>query len=251
LRTTPLVLALVGAIAGPAQSQTPADTLVTVFGFPQRTDSGTWRLILPEPLPAAGHRLSVLSARAPGDAGGWRKLEARFVEVVGRLSLPGGAPERAELAIVRFREIEPPGTSHRSIELSFSQQAVVTLAAIPVRFGWWLPNDRPSGVQPLLMYTIYNHGQTALDVMLPTNDALCMVVRAEEEPKGRGYLWHTSLPAPTRTGAHITVRLGALYRGFVPIPLQAAPFPGRYRAQVTVCGIPDYQVETAFEVHAP
>lgn len=251
LRVTLLSLALLGSGIGPPRGQTPADTLLTVFGFLHRADSGAWQLLLPEPVRAAGHRIVQLTVRARGDAAGWPKMAERYVEAVGRLSVPGDAPERAELTVARLREIEPPGATRNTVQLSFAQLAVVTLAAIPVRFGWRLPDGQPSGVQPLLMFSIYNHGQTELDVMLPTNDALCIRVRAEGASPDNGRGWHTTLPAPTRTGVRIVIRLGGLYRQFIPIPREAAPSAGRYRAHVALCGVPDYQVETAFEVVAP
>src|SRR5256886_9351031 len=50
----------------------------------------------------------------------------------------------------------PPGTQRSTVQLSFSQLAVVTLAVIPNRFAWRAGDGQPTGVQPLLMYTVYN-----------------------------------------------------------------------------------------------
>src|SRR2546430_16434701 len=75
----------------------------------------------------------------------------------------------------------PPGTQRSTVQLSFSQLAVVTLAVIPNRFAWRAGDGQPTGVQPLLMYTVYNHGQTQLDFMLPTNDVVCVGVQRSEE----------------------------------------------------------------------
>jgi hypothetical protein len=233
------------AAVSPCCAQTPPDTVVTVYGFLQSGDSGRWSLLLPQPVLAAGRRIGMLAAP---DAARWPRMDGRFVEAVGRVTL-APTPEGAGIAIQQLRELEPPGTQRTTVQLSFSQSAVVTLAAIPNRFAWRGGDGQPTGVQPLLMYTVYNHGQTELDFTLPTNDVVCVRVRREGQGDGGG--WHTSLPARTANRERIVIRLGGLFRHFFAIPPDAAPVPGRYVAHVTLCGVPDYQVETPFEVVNP
>ncbi len=237
-------IALLVVLAGSA-AQAPQDSTITVHGFLQPDDSGRWTLLLPDPVPVAGRPFGVLAA--VGDAARWARVRDRFVEVVGRVRL-GGSP-RPVMAIERLREIEPPGTGRTAVDLSFNQRAVVTLAAIPNRFAWRLKDGQPSGVQPLLMFTVHNEGQTDIDFLLPTNDALCARVRASAG--ARETTWQTSLPAPSRQGVRVVIRLGAVYQQFVPIPADAAPTPGRYDADVTLCGMPDYHGATTFEVRSP
>src|SRR5256886_17616805 len=142
----------------------------------------------------------------------------------------------------------PPGTQRSTVQLSFSQLAVVTLAVIPNRFAWRAGDGQPTGVQPLLMYTVYNHGQTQLDFMLPTNDVVCVGVQRQD---GLGSAWRTSLPAPTRNRERIVIRLGGRFLRFIAMPSRAAPVAGRYVANVTLCGVAEYKVEAPFEVVTP
>ena len=246
-----IAFALLTAPVRPCAAQTGSDTAVTVYGFLQADDSGRWSLLLPQPVTAAGRRIGVLAA---ADAGArWQRMDGRFVEATGRVTLSSAVPGGAGIAIERLRELEPPGTRRTTVQLSFSQLAVVTLAAIPNRFAWRADDGQPTGVQPLLMYTVYNHGQTQLDFMLPTNDVVCVRVQREKDRGGGGDTggWHTSLPASTGNRERIVIRLGGLFRRFIPIPPDAAPVAGRYVANVTLCGVADYQVETPFEVVPP
>ncbi len=246
MRRGSIAFVLLTAAVSPCGAQTPQDTVVTVYGFLQTGDSGRWSLLLPQPVLAAGRRIGLLAAP---DAARWSRMDGRFVEAVGRVTLSPTAPEGAGIAIEHLRALEPPGTQRTTVQLSFSQLAVVTLAAIPNRFAWRAGDGQPTGVQPLLMYTVYNHGQTELDFMLPTNDVVCVRVRREGQGDEGG--WHTSLPAPTANRERIVIRLGGLFRRFIAIPPDAAPVAGRYVAHVTLCGVADYQVETPFEVVNP
>jgi hypothetical protein len=239
MRRGSVAFVLLTAAVSPCCAQQSQDTVVTVYGFLQTRDSGRWTLLLPQPMLAAGRRIGLLAAP---DAARWPRMDGRFVEAVGRVKGTG-------IAITHLRELEPPGTQRTTVQLSFSQLAVVTLAAIPNRFAWRAGDGQPTGVQPLLMYTVYNHGQTELDFMLPTNDVVCVGVRREGQGDEGG--WHTSLPAPTANRERIMIRLGGLFRRFIAIPPDAAPVAGRYVAHVTLCGVADYQVEAPFEVVNP
>ena len=246
MRRGAITFTLLAAAVGPSAAQTRSDTVVTVQGFLQPGDSGRWSLLLPQPATVAGRRIGRLAA---GDAGArWPRMEGRLLEAVGRVTVAAAGPGEAAIAIDHLRELEPPGTQRNTVQLSFSQLAVVTLAAIPNRFAWRGDDGQATGVQPLLMYTVYNHGQTQLDFMLPTNDVVCVGVQRQD---GLGSAWRTSLPAPTRNRERIVIRLGGLLRRFIAIPPEAAPVAGRYIANVTLCGVADYQVETSFEVVNP
>jgi hypothetical protein len=235
-----LAVALLAVFVTPCFAQTRSDTAVTVYGFLQAGDSGRWSLLLPQPVSAAGGHVGRLAV--PDAATRWPRMDGRFVEATGRVT-------GTSMAIEHLRELDPPGTQRSTVQLSFSQLAVVTLAATPNRFAWRVADGQPSGVQPLLMYTVYNHGQTQLDFMLPTNDVVCVRVRREGGSDDGG--WHTSLPAPGANPERLVIRLGGLFRRFIAIPPDAAPVAGRYVAHVTLCGVADYQVETAFEVVNP
>jgi len=234
-----LALALLVCVAVRSAGQARPDTVVTLYGLLETGEASGWVLLLPDPVVVGQYRANQLSAR--GDDARWRRLEHHFVRAVGRVQLP-----QALIAIERLQEVEPPGISRAEVHLSFNQTAVVTLAAIPNRFAWRLRDGKDSGVQPLLVYTILNHGLSELDFMLPTNEVLCARVRRAGDEAG----WRTSLPAPIRNQERIVIRLGGVYRQFVPIPPEAAPRPGRYIAHATLCGVADYGVETQFEVGA-
>jgi len=243
-----LALMPLGAAVRPCAAQALMDTAVTIHGFFQPADSAGWLLILPEPVSVSGQRIYQMTI-AELDPRSSRMAD-HFVEVVGHVRVVQGASDRALMAIQRLREIEPHGTSRRTVRLSFSQAAILTLAAIPDRFAWRGADGQPTGVQPLLMYTLYNHGESDLDFMLPNQEVLCGVVRREHAGNGdQG--WRTSLPAPSGAGNHMLIRLGGLFRRFVSLPPDAAPVAGRYVAQVALCAIPDYAVEATFEVRNP
>jgi hypothetical protein len=242
VRSVRLALALLASVALRSAGQARPDTAVTVHGFLESADSGGWGLVLPDPLVVDGRRVNLLTAR--GDDARWPRMRHRFVRAVGRVEL---ASAKALMQVERLQEAEPEGARRATVHLSFNQTAVVMLAAIPNRFAWRLSDGRGSGVQPMLMYTILNHGQTEIDFRLPTNEILCARVRRAGDAEG----WSTALPSPTHNQERIVIRLGGVYRHFVPIPPEAAPAPGRYVAHVTLCGIADYGVETPFEVGTP
>lgn len=198
--------------------------------------------MLPQPLTVQGRRVNLLSVR--GGAPRLARLEERFVRAAGRVAL---LSRGAVIDGAAMEEAEPDGTGRTDVHLSFNQSAIVKLSAIPNRIVWRLADGQPSGVQPLLMYSILNLGQTSIEFMFRTNDVLCVEVQGQSA----GEPWRTSLPAPTRNQERIVIRLGSVYRHFVTIPPEAAPAPGRYTARVTMCGVPDYAVETQFEVRAP
>jgi hypothetical protein len=198
--------------------------------------------MLPQPVNLAGRRVNLLTAR--GNTGPYSKLQDRYVKAVGRVRV---APAETAFEATHVQEVEPEGTGRTEIHPSFNQSAIITLSAIPNRFVWRLPDGQSSGVQPLLMYTILNHGQSELDFMFRTNEVLCVEVR----PQGGGESWRLALPAPTRSQEQIVIRLGGVYRQFIPVPADAAPTPGRYTARVTLCGIADYTAETQLVVQSP
>lgn len=241
-RATGLLAALLAAAAAPSPGQAGADTIITAEGFVERTDSGGWEIMLPQPLTLAGRRVSLLTAR--GNVGPYPRLQDRYVKAVGRVRL---APDEAAFDVTHVQEVEPEGTGRSEIHPSFNQTAIITLSAIPNRFAWRLPDGQSSGVQPMLMYTVLNHGQSELDFLFRTNDVLCVEVR----PTGAGGPWQISIPAPTRNQERIVIRLGGVYRQFIPLPADAMPTPGRYTARVTLCGIADYTAETQLVVNSP
>lgn len=228
--------------ATPSPGQAAVDTSITAEGFVERSESGLWEIMLPQPLTLGGRLVSLLTAR--GNVGPYARLQDRYVKAVGRVWL---APHEAAFEVAHVEEVQPAGTGRSEIHPSFNQSAIITLSAIPNRFAWRLPDGQSSGVQPLLMYGILNHGQSELDFLFRTNDVVCVEVR----PQDGGEPWQIALPAPTRNQERIVIRLGGVYRQFIPLPADAAPKAGRYTARVTLCGIADYAAETQLVVEAP
>jgi hypothetical protein len=228
--------------ATPSPGQAAVDTSITAEGFVERTEAGVWAIMLPQPLTLGGRRVNLLTAR--GNVGPYARLQDRYVKAIGRVWL---APDEAAFEVAHLEEVQPDGTGRSEIHPSFNQSAIITLSAIPNRFAWRLPDGQSSGVQPLLVYGILNHGQSELDFLFRTNDVVCVEVR----PRNGGEPWQITLPAPTRNQERITVRLGGVYRQYIPLPADAAPKPGRYTARVTLCGIADYTAETQLVVEAP
>lgn len=234
-----IALLAVSAARSVAQS---SDTVVTALGFVEHGDSGGWAILLPQPVTVASRRVGLLTAS--GNLAPYSKLQDRYVKAVGRLRLTADA---AAFDATHVEEVQPEGTDRREIHPSFNQSAIITLSAIPNRFAWRLPDGQASGVQPLLMYTILNHGQSELDFLFQTNDVLCVEVRRQSGASS----WQIALPAPNRSQERILIRLGGVYRQFVQIPPDAAPTPGAYIARVTLCGIADYVAETQLVIERP
>src|SRR5207244_6515435 len=83
-RIVPL-LGLLAAGVGRAPAQASSDTTVTAEGFVERTDSGGWEIMLPQPLTVAGRQVNLLTAR--GKVGPYSRLQDRYVRAVGRVRL--------------------------------------------------------------------------------------------------------------------------------------------------------------------
>lgn len=231
-----------GAATARAQATPAQDVSITVRGFLRFGGSPPgWILVLPEPVALPGYRTSVLTVT--GDPARWTRFRDRYVEVGGRASRPPGSPTAA-LALDRVHDAEPAGTVRRDIQPSLTRAARLIFSIVPSRFAWRTAEGQPTGVQPVLVYSIVNHGQTSLEFMLPSNELVCIAVTPEWGAAG----WEHTTQAPAPTPQRIVIELGSVYRETVTIPEAAARAPGRYTVRATLCGVADYVMETEFEV---
>lgn len=218
------------------------DTTVRLTGLirmPGDTGSTQASLWLPYPVAVASGRVRAVAL--PGDAGRWSRYADRYVEAEGHILPP------ATLSVTHIREVKLPGEGRRQVDPSFTQHATVTLAIVPQRVQWQDSAGRPTGVSAVAYYTIRNQGNTPLVFMFSTTDILCMAVTPAGSSDARWRDgWH-----PTRVSERVNVEMGAVVHYIAPLPERAAPAPGRYTAHASLCGNPDYEVTTEFEVVSP
>jgi len=237
------MLSWLGLVAGLLCTAAPNDTTVTVRGILQlQLDSAGHlsraALFLPEPISLEGRPVGTLVVS--GDPSRWRRYDSHYVEVTGAVN--SSAPGGALLYPTRVREVEPEGTVGKTVSLSFSQRALVSLAVLPRRFAWQA-EGRPSGVTPVALFRIGNHGEAELEFAFASNEFVCVEALSAEGDVLWDYRWRYPA-ADTR----LTVRVGTVFRATVPLPREALPVPGRYTVRASLCGVPDYRTEMTVEV---
>lgn len=237
------MLSMLGVVAGLLFAAEPNDTTISVRGILQlQLDSAGHpsraTLFLPEPIALDGHALGTLVFS--GQASGWRRYDGHYVEATGAVNplAPGGPL----LYPTRVREVEPEGTVGKTVSLSLSQRALVSLAVLPRRFAWQAAGG-PSGVTPVALFRIGNHGEAELEFEFASNEFVCVEVVSAAGDVVWDYRWRYPA-ADTR----LTVRVGMVFWATVPLPHEALPAPGRYTVRASLCGVPDYRTETTIEV---
>jgi hypothetical protein len=232
------------SLATVAAQATP-DTGVIVYGFLQHEPAGAWTIVVPQSFEVGGVRTFVLQLQ--GKASRWSQFLDRYVAVRGRVPLVAAGPARDFLAIVveEMKEVEPPGTARKRLDRDLTLHAEITLAVIPNRIAWNDRSGRPTGVNPVLLYSIQNQRQAPIAFRLPTNDLLCVTVLTDE---GVTRWEHTTQARPPDPRVFVVTRGGA-YRDAVQLPQVAAAKPGRYVARVGVCQVDGYDITVEFEVY--
>ncbi len=229
--------------AGLLTARVPVDTTITVRGILQLQLDSAGRppraiIVVPVPIVLEGHSVNALVIQ--GDATRWRRYDSHYVQATGAVSAPG--PEGVPFYPQRVREVEPEGSVGKTVSLSFSQRALLSLAVLPPRFAWQV-EGRPSGVTPVALFRIGNHGETELQFEFASNEFVCVSVLSADGGEVWSYQWRYPA-ADTR----LTVRVGTVFWAMVPLPRDALPDPGRYAVRASLCGVPDYQTETTVEV---
>lgn len=240
MRPMALVFALYASAAS-ATAQTAPDTTVTIQGFVQRNaDSGTWTIVVPLALELGRHRTFVLPIE--GKSGRWSRFVDRYVEATGRVSL--AEPIRLGIGVEAMREVEAPGTSHRIFDRGLTIHAEITLAAIPRRFAWRDERGAPTGVNPMLLYTVTNRRQAPIRFVVHRNQMLCVTITSLDGTMQ----WDLATEARYPSAQRLFLQRGGSYREGVHLPVEAAPKQGRYMARATLCAAPEYEITTEFEV---
>jgi len=222
-------------------AQAAGDTTITARGIVQSKG-----LFLPSPLLVRGVRIGWLDF--DGDTHGITTYENRLVEATGtlRFRTDTAGAVIADLVDPRAKERDPSGMVRRDVQLSFTQRAVVTLAVEPSRFAWRDSSSRASGVRPMLLFTLVNHGDVPIQMSFPRYEVICVRVRAVETGgAGRSDTSWTVLMPGVR---NISLVMRQRFQEIVELPPRAAPTAGRYRARVELCSGSTYGADVFFDV---
>lgn len=239
MHKTLLILALVTALGRAAPAQQSADTTVTVQGFVQE-DVGTakWAIVTPFPVATLGANTYVVALVGTGSR--WLAFASRYVAASGRITRsPAGD---LTLDVQNIKEVDPPGTTHRIYDRGITRHARISLTVVPNRFAWTDSAGRPTGVNPVMLYTIKNDRSGALFVIIRTNDLACLSVQ------GSVSAWDSTTKAPVPNYGRFVIQHGGEFRQAFQLPPQATPRPGRYVAHAGICEVDDYDISTEFEV---
>ena len=243
MRATLWLLAVLGRVSLAAQVAT--DTTVTVTGILKAAPAGPsrWGLFLPAPLVVRGARLNWLVIE--GEVRNIDNYRDRFVEMSAPVRLRSDSTGHVDAALVepRLKERDPQVMVRRTVQLSVTQRATVSLAVEPSRFAWHDSTGGPSGVQPILLFAVVNHGDTPIRVFFSRNEVFCVHVQSLE-PDLVDTTWAVLGPGVP----YFSIRMGDRYLGVIELPPPAAPRPGRYRIRVELCARSEYAAELTFDV---
>ena len=224
------------------QAQQP-DSAVSLEGFLQQ-DEGTsaWTLVVPLSIEAFHVRTFALTL--VGKAEHWRDLRNLYVAVRGRVSRTGASEAPAlGLAVQEIRETSPPGTNARTVDHGVGMRTRVTLSVIPDHFTWEDARGRPTGVNPLVLYTVLNERIGGIVVMQPTDLNFCVRVA---RPNGIA-TWDSTFPMPP-TDARRFARESEVLREGIQLPRTAAMKTGHYVVRAGVCEAEPYALTADFDV---
>jgi hypothetical protein len=224
-----------------------SDTTVVVQGLLVKAPpavGGAWMVALPTPL--AFRERSIGELELQGDTMRWNGFNGHYVEVRGTLAstLTSGQKPRGLLAINHIKEVDPPGTARKTVSSSWSHRVALVLWVLPQKFSWRTPTGQPSGVGPVIVYTLNNHSESDVNLLFETRDFVCFSV----EPRDGGApAWtHTRTLDQPRDRQRVT--LPKFVREVARLPEAAAPTPGSYVVRAGLCGFKEYEMETEIEV---
>jgi hypothetical protein len=229
-----------------APAQGSVDTTISVSGVVRAQHEGVarWGLFLPAPLVIRSVPVNWLSIdpRASGVA----NYEDRFVQATSMLrSTDSTGAANPELVNPQIKERDPEGMVRRTVQLSYTQRGVVTLAVTPTHFARADSAGHGTGARPLVLFELTNQADTPLHLLFPDSEVLCVRVQLRRRP---GVVVDTSW-AIVKPGVHrASIVLGQRYRMIFELPAGAAPIAGTYDLQAGLCPAPDYGAGTRFEV---
>jgi hypothetical protein len=244
MRARTVVLALLVCTTAPAATQESVDTALTVQGFLQRDNEfGLWTIVVPLPLRVLGTQTYVVPV--VGKPERWGRYLNRYIEASGRVTrLPERGNPSIGMEVEQAKELEPPGTARATVDRGVTLHADVTLSVIPNRFSWRDSTDGPTGVNPMLVYSIHNRRAAPIFFILPTNRFLCITVKSHEGIA----VWDTTTMVPSPDTRRFTMQRGGRFRDAVHFPQDAASRPGHYYAHVGICDVDDYDITAEFDV---
>lgn len=222
-----------------------ADTTVTVRGLLgaviDRSHTATWVLALPAPV---RYRDRIVGeVELTGNERLWSRFDRGFVEVQGTLTAAG--PNRPTLSATKVREVMPEGLARREVSTSFSQRTVASLFVLPRSIRWRDAAGQSTGVGPVLVYSLNNHGQSQLSLDFNSQDYVCFTLRRRNDARWR---WQGSVKFTSEPLEFYKLKLPAFVRETLSFNEDAAPVADKYSVRAGLCGYPEYQVETDFEI---
>lgn len=219
------------------------DTTVAVQGLVgQPAGTGVWLVGLP--VPFRYHDRVIAELQLTGDSTKWTSHAGHFVEAHGTLDDAPAAPARVRLRVTAMREVDPEGTVRRMISNSFTHRVALTLWVLPRTIAWVDSTGKSTGVGPVIVYTMNNHGESDITMEFVSKDFVCFSV----EPKAGGAVpWRFARQLNTPTD-QLQVTLPKFVREVARVPRDAAPTPGRYTVRAGFCGFKEYELETEVEV---
>ena len=244
MRGVPLVLALLVCNAPLMAAQQSVDTTLTIQGFLQRdNDVGVWTMVVPLPLQVLGTQTYVVPV--VGKPERWGKYLNRYIEASGRVTrLPERGTPGIGMEVETAKELEPPGTARATVDHGMTLHADITLSVVPNRFAWRDSAGTPTGVNPMLVYTILNRRAAPIFFVLPTRRFLCLTVKSAEGVA----VWDTTTLVASPDARRFTMQRGGLFRDAIHFPQDAASRKGHYFAHVGVCDVDDYDITAEFDV---
>jgi len=243
MRARAVALALLACTTAPAAAQ-GVDTALTVHGFLQQdNDVGIWTIVVPLALDVLGTRTYVVPV--VGKPERWSRFRNQYIEASGRVTrLPERGNPPIGIEVDKAKTVEPPGTARATADKGMTLHADITLSVVPNRFGWRDSAGSPTGVNPLLVYTITNRRTTPIFFVLPTRRFLCITVKSAEGIA----VWDSTTIVPSPDARRFTMQRGGLFRDAIHLPEDAASRPGHYYAHVGVCDVDDYDITAEFDV---
>lgn len=223
------------------------DTSVVVQGLlvqAPATAGGGWLLALPTPFRFRDHVIAELEIS--GETGRLSRFNGHYVEARGTLAgepISGPRP-RGGLRVATVREVDPAGTVRSTVSSSWTHRVALVLWVLPHRFRWRDDEGKPTGVGPVIVYTLNNHSESDQTLTFESKDFVCFSV----EPRNGGappWRHARQLQQPTD---RLTLTLPKFVREMARVPQEAAPEPGRYVVRAGLCGFTEYELETEIEV---
>ncbi len=244
MRRVSLALALLVCSAALMAAQQSVDTTLTIQGFLQRdNDVGVWTMVVPLPLQVLGTQTYVVPV--VGKPERWGKYLNRYIEASGRVTrLPERGNPGIGMEVEKAKELEPPGTARATVDHGMTLHAAITLSVVPNRFAWRDSAGTPTGVNPMLVYTILNRRAAPIFFVLPTRRFLCLTVKSAEGVA----VWDTTTLVASPDARRFTMQRGGLFRDAIHFPEDAASRKGHYFAHVGICDVDDYDITAEFDV---